>query len=178
MGLTCSKNEDIIIVSDLDEFPDPRVLKSIKNNSVYTNESLESKLVDSGPIALDLKMYMGYLNCRTKENWLGCAIGKREFVRSPQDFRSFRHLYPRIPDSGWHLTWMGGEQKVREKVMALCEGVSQTTEYNEVIVRNIVNCQGMPTNNRKCFVEKMNDLDFPLKNKLFESNKDMWFYNE
>lgn len=175
-GLRGCGQDDIVCISDVDEIPNPIVLQTIKENCVFPHRSVISSLVEHGPVALELKMYMGYLNCRTHNNWLGCAIGKRRFVHSPQDFRINMELYPKVPDSGWHLTWMGGEQKIRAKIAALCEGVEQTEEYNEKVVKDIIDGKGMPTNGCGCFVENLSELDFPLAAELAKTNRE-WFFD-
>jgi hypothetical protein len=44
--------------------------------------------------------------------------------KSPQYFRKRRNKLPRILNGGWHFSWMGGKEKVRQKLVSVVEGRS------------------------------------------------------
>jgi len=101
-------NEDIIIVSDLDEIPDYNLLSSIKNN----------KFVINNIYSLEQDFYYYNLNSRIVKKWDASKIlsyGKyRELNNSFQDIR---HLNcKKIRKGGWHLSYFGDKYFIQNKI--------------------------------------------------------------
>lgn len=140
-GLTDAEPDDLILISDLDEFPNPATLKKIRdsfddpNNLVdfiafydttpYTKNQLVpfhsgmriNNFLDLSPVGFQQVFHSYYFNWVNRDlPWSGTVIGKFKHMTSPQAFRNARTVLPRIVEGGWHFSSMGGIDKFLEKV--------------------------------------------------------------
>tara|TARA_R110000851_G_scaffold183027_6_gene332138 strand:+ start:524 stop:1381 length:858 start_codon:yes stop_codon:yes gene_type:complete len=100
-------DDDIIIISDADEIPNPDVLKNI-------NElSLESNIY-----RLNQNMYCYYLNILKEKNWFGSRILKYRKLKtmSINEIRGNNNLSLEVLNGGWHFSFMGGVDMVKNKI--------------------------------------------------------------
>lgn len=123
-GLDDAKDEDIIMVSDLDEIPSKDSIKKIKNNDFSKNER----------VSVLMNLFQFYYNLLMTENWEGTKAVKFDLLRKklfkrPQMIRTsftekfFVNILRReflktrsIYNGGWHFSWIGDEAKIREKM--------------------------------------------------------------
>jgi len=125
-GLVNCNNEDIIVISDVDEIPNPNELKKIKENS-------------EGVFNFTQNMYYYYLNMLKEKNWSGpkaCYWGKLKTI-SLNSLRQNKHTTNVISDGGWHFSFMGGETKIIEKLEAYAHQEYNTPYYKENVKNNI-----------------------------------------
>ncbi len=140
-GLSAAEPDDLIMISDLDEFPNPAMLKTLiesfsdENKFVdfiafydttpYTKNQLVpfhsgmriNKFLDLSPVGCQQIFHSYYFDWVNRDlPWSGTVIGKFKHMESPQDFRNARKVLPRIVDGGWHFSSMGGVEKFWEKV--------------------------------------------------------------
>lgn len=134
--------EDIIIFSDVDEIPNPKVLKEIIENfdasKVYhLAQRMFYCFLNMEEISGNLLSITGEFPGVNKKQWLGtkvCSFGKLPkegivYLRevSPEAKESIR-----VADGGWHFGYMGGNgeknvaRRISEKVQAAAH-----QEYNE-----------------------------------------------
>jgi beta-1,4-mannosyl-glycoprotein beta-1,4-N-acetylglucosaminyltransferase len=138
-GLTTCKGDDTIIVSDLDEIPNPEVLLKYKDRrGIQVFEQWE---------------FCYFLNSRQKDFWYGTVMAHFRDFRHPQELRSvskkmhgdrkkilddkfyrfikavIHPIYRKpifiLPRAGWHFSFLGGVDKVIEKIEAFAH-----TEHN------------------------------------------------
>jgi beta-1,4-mannosyl-glycoprotein beta-1,4-N-acetylglucosaminyltransferase len=114
---TMANDDDLIITGDLDEIPDPSMLKKLK-------------LGDS-PVALSLLFHYYFMNCQNSgvERWWNGSIistGKQFKGLSPQILRDNRNNYPVIKKAGWHFSYLGGLEKIKYKLRSFAH-----TEFNK-----------------------------------------------
>jgi beta-1,4-mannosyl-glycoprotein beta-1,4-N-acetylglucosaminyltransferase len=98
-GLYDLTDEDIIMISDVDEIWDPTVKKL------------------SLPFAYEQLPMTGYLNIvQTDSTWYGTmAIGRESLIENtPQDLRMLKDGFPKVK-GGWHFSWCGGEEAMLKK---------------------------------------------------------------
>lgn len=126
-GLKNCKDDDIVIISDLDEIPNPKVIKKYKKNGKRIWK-------------LNQKMMYYFLNnlCITNPNWQhGTRIGRFGDLKDPKQdlypkphFRFsqkglptyFRNcLGKRIKNAGWHFSYLGGIDSIIKKRKAIAE---------------------------------------------------------
>lgn len=147
-GLSDAEPDDLIMISDVDEIPDPVTIKTIRES--FTDKSkhvdfiafydtapyTKGKLIpfhsgirvptflDYSPLGCQQKFHSYYFDwvCRSLP-WSGTVIGKFKHMKSPQAFRLVRESLPRIVNGGWHFSNMGGVDKVIEKMAAAVECV-------------------------------------------------------
>ncbi len=148
-GLGNCLPEDIIIVSDLDEIPDPVKIKE------YVSVP--------GVKVFEMRNFYYYLNSvcteQSEKYWLGSVMSSYKDFRKPQDLRNvgnklrgekmkilkdrnyrwrksllnpiFRNPISLIKNAGWHFSYLGGEDKIIQKLEAFAH-----TEYNTDSFKN------------------------------------------
>ena len=98
------KDGDIVLLGDVDEIPDL--------GKFYSTYKLEL------PVSLQMKHYNYYWNCRVYDN--GWTSPKMFRWGQFKDYRLSdvrRRMDLRIaPDMGWHFSFMGGAEKIRQKI--------------------------------------------------------------
>jgi len=102
-ALTSIANDDIVMVSDLDEIPNPKVVKDIIANMLY-------------PCVLDFSIHYLYANWRAAGDMQGTVIQAKKNIVDIQHMRELRGSLPRIPNAGWHLSYMGGIDSAFKKL--------------------------------------------------------------
>ncbi|MGQ0738909.1 MAG: hypothetical protein ACT4OJ_07625 [Bacteroidota bacterium] len=111
------KDDDLVLLSDLDEIPDPAAIKK----AAAANK----------PVAFSLLFHYYFLNCQnTGESrwWKGCIASTAKQFREtgPQGLRDKRDVYPSMNSAGWHFSFLGGVEKIRQKLQAFAH-----TEFNK-----------------------------------------------
>jgi len=106
-ALVDCKDEDIIIISDADEIPNPEILKE-----------LDTLSLDNTIYSLAQPMYSYYINMLSDSDWHGSKIGLYKNVKelSFNEIRGDSSLTTKLSNGGWHLSFMGGEEMVRKKI--------------------------------------------------------------
>jgi beta-1,4-mannosyl-glycoprotein beta-1,4-N-acetylglucosaminyltransferase len=111
---------DIILVGDLDEIPHPagfRKLAALKE-----------------PVVFSLLFHYYYMNCQNvgNERWwngtIACPASSWRLT-SPQELRDKRNDLPRIKRSGWHFSYLGGIEKIKEKISSFAHTEFNRDEY-------------------------------------------------
>jgi len=107
----------LVLIGDVDEIPDP--LKLSKINPV------------NGPVVLSMLFHYYFLNCQNagKERWWNGTIaltGKQFKETTPQALRDKRNELPVVKKSGWHFSYLGGLEKIKEKIKSFAH-----TEFNK-----------------------------------------------
>lgn len=140
-GLVDAEPDDLIMISDVDEFPNPAMLKTLiesfsdankfvdfiafYDTTPYTKNQLVpfhsgmriNKFLDLSPVGCQQIFHSYYFDWVNHDlPWSGTVIGKFKHMESPQTFRNARKVLPRIVDGGWHFSSMGGVEKFWEKV--------------------------------------------------------------
>lgn len=103
-----NKNDnDIIIISDLDEIPDPKFLLKIKNNEIVI-ENVNS---------LEMDFYYYNLNTNTNVRWSSAKILNYNNFKLHNDCQKIRGLnVPIIKNGGWHLSYFGDSKFIKNKL--------------------------------------------------------------
>ncbi|MFN8291641.1 MAG: hypothetical protein U0U70_15395 [Chitinophagaceae bacterium] len=111
------QDEDLVLLSDLDEIP------------VVT--ALQKAATLAKPAAFSLLFHYYFLNCQhagAGRWWKGtiAATAKQFREITPQGLRDKRDVYPSLAHAGWHFSFLGGVEKIRQKLLAFAH-----TEYNK-----------------------------------------------
>jgi beta-1,4-mannosyl-glycoprotein beta-1,4-N-acetylglucosaminyltransferase len=105
----------VLVVGDVDEMPDPAVLRRLKHEGV------------SSSIRLGMRHANYYANWVMKTEW---DLGPMVFTPQLMDEPSVAHLLgdrsfndrsreaPRLSNAGWHLSFLGGPDVMRRKIRA------------------------------------------------------------
>ena len=108
-------DDDLIMISDIDEIPNPKKISEFKIENKYAcfiQKNFQAKINN--------------LNI-TQENWLGTKICKKKFLKSPQWLRNiktkkrkfwhfFRDREPQIiSNGGWHFSFLKKQELIQKK---------------------------------------------------------------
>ena len=131
-GLTDLQDDDIVMISDLDEIWNPFVF----DKSVIL------------PIVFEQLPVAGFLNVMVSApaTWYGTmAIGRGSLdERTPQDLRMIKNGFPRIK-GGWHFSWCGGRERMEIKAQTFCHTIKECEDkgYPGQIMRMIESMDGV-----------------------------------
>lgn len=120
-GLSEAKDEDIVIVGDIDEIINPKILE-IDFRNVYNLEQLN---------------YCYYLNNRSSEKWVGTIVGKWGTIKT-KTFKHWRATHTHVlPNGGWHFTSQGGLEAVKHKLDSYDHQEFNTLETQNLLEERI-----------------------------------------
>jgi beta-1,4-mannosyl-glycoprotein beta-1,4-N-acetylglucosaminyltransferase len=99
----------LILITDVDEIPDPNTLKSIKNGDI---------LVEVSSLVMDFYYYN--LNTKFSNKWtLGKIISYKKYKElniSCNEIRNRNVTVPSINNGGWHLSYFGDSNFIKNKI--------------------------------------------------------------
>lgn len=112
--LDLAQPDDLIMISDLDELPNPAAVQQVIDSFI------------SGTIySLCQKWYMYYFNVVCSNEWFGTRICDFATLKGRSIDLMRYHLEnrseqpgPVVENGGWHFSFLGGQQRVREKLAA------------------------------------------------------------
>ena len=162
--------KDLIMISDIDEIPDPEKIKlfDIKNKyACFLQKNFQSKI--------------NLLNI-TDENWVGTKICQKRNLISPQWLRSlkikkrsfwniFRDKQPQIIlNGGWHFSFLKDAESIRSKIISYSH-----QEYNTEELTSIDNIKKQILKGEDLFKRdikyKIVDLDNTFPNYIFKNKE-------
>ena len=105
--------DDFILLSDLDEIPNPRAIREIVRKKI------------SKPHYFKMNWYLYWINNKVSQPWFGTVLFKFKDIKgsSLDNFRfasSKESIVPGIivKNGGWHFSYLGGSDSIREKLLA------------------------------------------------------------
>ena len=137
-GLKNAQDDDIIIISDLDEIPNPKKINNFKKKMRY---------------AVFKQLHFYYkLNLHSQKNpyWFGSRICIKKYLKSPQWLRDLKfkkrpfwridklRLNNIIVDGGWHFCNLKNPAELLYKYQNLCE-TDDPVVFNEKIEEKYLN---------------------------------------
>ena len=179
-GLKKAREEDLIMISDLDEIPNPAAIKLFQPNMRYA--------------VFQQKLYYYKLNLQSETDplWLGTRICIKKYLKSPQWLRELKfkkrpfwrvdklRLNNILKNGGWHFCNLKSPKKLLYKYKNVCETNDQFIFKNKIpkkylneksIKKNIEKQSSIIGRKEKFNVQKLNN-SFPsylIKNKKFYS---------
>lgn len=102
-------DDDIILISDADEIPNPETILKLGELDLNNNS-----------YSLNQITYYYYLNMFKESTWYGTKVSKYKNIKnlSLNEVRGDESLTIKIPNGGWHFSFMGGEEMVRTKLLS------------------------------------------------------------
>jgi beta-1,4-mannosyl-glycoprotein beta-1,4-N-acetylglucosaminyltransferase len=134
-------DDDIIITSDVDEIPNPNILKNTKDNNLVFNDKTLNRL------ELDMYYYNLYYRIGEGNNWHGIKLMNfytyKNIHLSFQDMRVWEHnnYVPIIEKGGWHLSYFGDISYIINKISSFSHQEYNNEKYTdkETLEYNIKN---------------------------------------
>jgi len=121
------KEDDIFILSDSDE---------IFNAKLFVERNIIDVVRERGVVPLNLALHHYYVNYVVKDfKWTGAVVATGRVLKRclPSRLRrkaNFKELNEIVTDNvGWHFSWMGGIDKINEKLDAVCNREYVTENY-------------------------------------------------
>ena len=162
--------EDLIMISDIDEIPDPNKIKEFNIENKYAcflQKNFQSK--------------MNLLNT-TDKFWPGTKICQKKYLKSPQWLRNiktkkqpfwkiFSDKQPQlINNGGWHFSFLKNPSSIRQKINAYSHQEYNLPEFTDINKIEEKISKGVDLFGRNIRYEKINlDESFP---EYILSNKD------
>ena len=173
-GLLGCDEDDIIISSDLDEFPNIELIRNL--DSFYEQDKLFHLAQDMFYYYFNLKETSGNLLSPsgefrgiTEKKWLGTKICNYGYLRKHgvdlirQPSMILVDEAVRIPNGGWHFTYVGGHRQTtaKERVLLKIECAAHQ-EFNNNFYKSKV--QSKIDSNQDVFLRSSNFEVVPLDN--------------
>ena len=113
------ENDDLIIITDVDEIPNPSVINDIKNRNMILDLSKDYRL--------EMDFYYYNLNTKNKNKWTkGVIVTYKKFLlKNCQEIRlptkkntrlQISSDHKMIKNGGWHLSFFGDNSFIKNKI--------------------------------------------------------------
>lgn len=141
-GLAGAGPQDVVIFSDVDEIPNPEAVKKVLAD--FDDSKIYALAQRNFYCYLDMEETSGNLLSITGEfegvtgtdrKWLGTKICKysmlQNYTTEQLRDKAQKHLMVRVPEGGWHFSYMGGgrDESVEERVKYKIKSAAHQ-EYN------------------------------------------------
>ncbi len=166
----CKKfsDDDILIISDLDEIPSTKKLDFILN----------SDFKKIAPIALEQHLFHLDCNYLRLESWRGSIVTTMKVCNefSPQKFRRLRNRISHFTDGGWSFSSFGGYERVKEKIESYAHSEHNNDKFKNP--EHIAHCQqtGADLFHRKVQSRKVERNFFPKDLLLLMEQNPMFYF--
>jgi beta-1,4-mannosyl-glycoprotein beta-1,4-N-acetylglucosaminyltransferase len=98
-------DNDLIIITDVDEIPDPNTISNFKSS------------LTSGIYTLVMDLYYYNIECKFRDKWTYPKITTYGFYKIKRDPQYCRELNCyRIDNCGWHLSYFGDKKFIENKI--------------------------------------------------------------
>ena len=129
-GLDLANDNDYIMISDVDEIPNPKTINRVKNHKFSVFQQ---------------KMYYYKFNLlnKTNPNWYGTRICKKKFLKSPQWLRDqkvksysiwkfYKLKWNIIEKGGWHFSFLMNAKEIKEKIGSYAHAELNNKKFNSL----------------------------------------------
>lgn len=116
-------NDDIIIITDVDEIPDKNILYKIKNNEIIVTIN-----------KLEMDFYYCNLNHKKNSLWPSARIISYEKYRTFKNCNDIRNYNcsNKIENGGWHLSYFGDANFIKNKIQQFIHQEFNTSNFTDV----------------------------------------------
>ena len=126
----CS-DDDLIMISDIDEIPDPKKIQEFQFKNIYACFMQKN-----------LHLKINLLNISEK-NWMGTKICQRKHLKSPQWLRSiktkkkefWKFYKPKEPqliyEGGWHFSFLKEPKDIAKKIKSYSHSEYNKSEFTD-----------------------------------------------
>jgi beta-1,4-mannosyl-glycoprotein beta-1,4-N-acetylglucosaminyltransferase len=131
-------DDDYILISDLDEIPNPSILKVIKR---------DNKNFDMYSLSQDFYYYN--LNSKMNSTWYDARICSYKYYRQNRNCQTIRTTRCNfIENGGWHLSYFGDAQFIQNKIQHFTHQEFNSDTYTDLsMIKNKIQ-QGQDLFNR------------------------------
>ena len=133
VNLDIFNDDDLIIMSDGDEIPNPEIL-----------EQASEWVSDDTHFTFEQSCYAYWMNNLYSDKWFGTRAATYKYVNNTtvDDIREGTEDESKISGSiitngGWHFTYLGNEDHIRQKINSFCDRHFDVPEVTENISKNL-----------------------------------------
>ena len=153
------KDDDLIMIADLDEIPNPLKIKDFKINGL-----------------LEYDLYYYNLHTKNRNKWCKASFVdyltyKTKFNCQPQSIRNCRNFENKTENAGWHLSYFGDENFIQNKLKNFAHQEFNNENYTnlEYIKNKIKESKDLynRSNEHWEIVEINNNTNLPYKYEQF-----------
>jgi beta-1,4-mannosyl-glycoprotein beta-1,4-N-acetylglucosaminyltransferase len=125
--LSSQDDNDIAIICDVDEIWKPAIAREIRSGEISYDVA-----------RLEMQFHYYFLNCegigRNNSKWRFPFLSKIASIKSNPNLHGTRNgaILPIIGDAGWHFSYLGGAQKISDKINAFSHQETNTLEINNL----------------------------------------------
>ena len=111
-GFSNCSTEDVILISDLDEIPNPEIIEIYKKNNtgIYRLKQLH------------FDYYINYQRCGKNNYWYNAKIARHENIiannYTPNNVRGLKNIKTQ-KKGGWHFSFLGGMDNIVLKIQSI-----------------------------------------------------------
>ena len=138
-------DEDLVLVGDLDEIPDPRAITALKQSGILINGI-------NTAASFPMLFHYYYMNCQMEgydRIWNGTVACFADYFKEagPQHLRDRRNDFTKLPViAGYHFSYLGGPDKVKTKIESFAH-----TEFNRPDITSEDNISNALNNGQDIF---------------------------
>lgn len=129
IGLADCSDDDIILLSDLDEIPNPEEIKKLKG-----------QIPENNFCHMVQRLYYYYLNClMVGIRWYGTKVCYYSFLKDKDSnaLRIFKDSGIPIENGGWHFSFIGGVEMIKKKIESYGHQELNTNDVKNMIAQNV-----------------------------------------
>jgi hypothetical protein len=150
-------DETIFLHGDTDEVTDPGMVPEIvKLLNLYDR-----------PVALGMHMFIYRFDQRTNRGWKGPVWARKRMFENPQLLikngygkKKDRSHCTSLSNAGWHWTWMGDDDRIRNKIRSCIESQNRDVESTLAAFKRQDIGSAI---NQKCVTEYCEDPGYPAE---------------
>jgi beta-1,4-mannosyl-glycoprotein beta-1,4-N-acetylglucosaminyltransferase len=152
-GLKDCRPDDFVLVSDLDEIPRASVVEKMSrgipfhdnwfanavhgtlnsklSQNIFKRKGFRRLLRKNHPFVWKFQqtLYRHFINCRSEGISYGTRMVRFRDFSCAEELRHSGHHS--IKDAGWHFTWMGGVERIRQKLAAYAHQEHNQPQFDD-----------------------------------------------
>lgn len=174
-GLRDAKDDDIIIISDVDEIFTPEAIKQINPKKLCTTFhmnffnyqfNLQVFNKDGSPRLCTLPRATTLRNLRDRFGGNAFDFRNVKSTKIYKDFLSrltFKYRNKIVKNAGWHFSWVMSPERISKKMSTISHTEHDTPEFNnpEHIMKVITNAEDIWGRDRKLVKQDLKNPEFP-----------------
>ena len=164
-GLNQLGPKDIIIIGDVDEIPDPRVITDIKSPAPSYSQPLNN-------VSVEMDLYYYNILNRLDLLWPCCKVVAYEYyIKNQMSCQSIRaaSAHASIKKGGWHLSYFGDATFISNKINSFSHQEFNRSAYSNVDTINNNICNGADLFSRNIAIHRVNLCDNPFLPPQYET---------
>lgn len=121
-GLKSCEPDDLIIISDVDEIVNPEILERVKENQERQRHDILTDILETKAVVCEMELFYYYFNLKFRKCLGGSTLVKFKNMLEPQEHRNIIQDVMYLPKGGWHFSYFGDSEFIRNKIASTVDG--------------------------------------------------------